>query len=58
MKGLFFGLITTEDMQKIRDGTQPEWIECDHCNGYGSSFKDSEKESQCTKCKGKGFVKR
>lgn len=31
--------------------------ECDHCNGFGSSFKDPEGVDTCTKCKGLGLVK-
>ena len=30
---------------------------CPHCNGYGSSLKDSEGTNTCTKCHGTGLVK-
>lgn len=32
--------------------------QCHHCNGYGSSLKDSVGVNQCTKCKGIGLVKK
>ena len=28
---------------------------CEHCNGYGSSFKD-EGEGRCSKCGGSGLI--
>jgi len=31
-------------------------VQCDHCNGYGSSFKESS--DKCTKCDGSGLVKK
>lgn len=30
--------------------------QCDHCNGYGSSFKDHG-DVRCSKCGGSGLVK-
>lgn len=32
--------------------------ECSWCNGYGSSLKDPEGVNTCTKCRGKGLVKK
>jgi len=32
------------------------YVECDHCNGYGSSLKDPEGVNKCTKCNGIGLV--
>ena len=32
------------------------YIECSHCNGYGSSLK--EESDRCTKCEGFGLVKK
>jgi len=41
------------------DFGMPEGMkECDHCNGYGSSLKDPLGVDVCTKCKGKGIVKK
>lgn len=34
------------------------YIECTHCNGYGSSLKDPEGVNKCTKCGGIGLVKK
>lgn len=34
------------------------YIECPHCNGYGSSFKDPEGVNRCSKCNGDGLVKK
>lgn len=31
------------------------YIQCSHCNGYGSSLK--EETDRCTKCGGLGLVK-
>jgi len=31
-----------------------DYIECDNCNGYGSSLNESA--PTCTKCAGKGVV--
>jgi len=31
-----------------------DYVECPHCNGYGSSFKESA--DRCTKCHGEGMV--
>ena len=31
-------------------------VQCDHCNGYGSSLKESN--DTCTKCGGSGLVKK
>mgnify|MGYP001331411893 FL=1 len=33
------------------------YIECDHCNGYGSSLKDPPGQNTCSKCGGYGIVK-
>jgi DnaJ-class molecular chaperone len=32
------------------------YVECPHCNGYGSSLKEDAK--QCTFCGGEGLVKK
>ena len=34
------------------------YIECDHCNGYGSSLKDPFGQNTCSKCGGYGVVKK
>lgn len=31
---------------------------CKHCNGYGSSFKDPVGVNVCSKCGGKGLLKK
>ena len=31
-------------------------VQCPHCNGYGSSFKDAEGVNKCTFCGGGGVV--
>ena len=31
------------------------YVECGHCNGYGSSLKEAS--DRCTKCSGTGLVK-
>jgi len=37
--------------------TPPDgFVECNHCNGYGSSLKDPEGVNTCTKCKGSGLM--
>jgi DnaJ-class molecular chaperone len=33
------------------------YIECPHCNGYGSSLKDPDGVDTCTKCNGWGVIK-
>jgi DnaJ-class molecular chaperone len=33
------------------------YIQCSHCNGYGSSLKDPEGVDKCTRCHGLGLVK-
>jgi len=33
-------------------------VQCSHCNGYGSSFKDPEGVRQCPVCHGIGLVKK
>lgn len=33
------------------------YIECPHCNGFGSSFKDPEDINVCTQCHGTGLVR-
>jgi len=45
-----------DEMDTIGRGTHPEFVECDHCNGYGSSLK--EESNSCTKCGGKGYLDR
>ena len=34
------------------------YVQCEHCNGYGSSFKDPVGVNQCTRCNGLGLVKK
>jgi len=31
--------------------------QCPHCNGYGSSLKDSDGVDTCTRCGGWGLIK-
>lgn len=33
------------------------YIECPHCNGYGSALKDPDGVDTCTMCDGWGLVK-
>ena len=33
-------------------------IQCPHCNGYGSSLKDSEAVNISTRCGGTGLIKK
>ena len=33
------------------------YIECEHCNGYGSSLQDPPGVDRCTVCGGSGLVK-
>jgi DNA-directed RNA polymerase subunit RPC12/RpoP len=32
------------------------YIQCPHCNGYGSSLKDPEGVNICTRCGGAGLI--
>jgi len=32
------------------------YVECNHCNGYGSSLKETS--DKCTKCGGAGLLKK
>ena len=34
------------------------YMQCPHCNGYGSSLKDPEGVNICTKCGGWGLIKK
>ena len=34
------------------------YVQCPHCNGYGSSLKDPVGVNQCTRCNGLGLVKK
>ena len=45
-------------MDAIFDPENSGYVECDHCNGYGSSLKDPEGVNKCTKCGGSGLVKK
>ena len=40
-----------EIFEKMND---PNWIQCPHCNGYGSSLK--EECETCSKCGGDGLI--
>ena len=47
-------------MSWIEDMFSPDfdekWEQCSHCNGYGSSLKESS--AKCTRCGGSGLIKR
>lgn len=51
-------LRTIDEFWMLKEGSHPHMIECDHCHGYGSSLKDPEHVGNCSKCGGKGYVKR
>jgi DnaJ-class molecular chaperone len=34
------------------------YMQCPHCNGYGSSLKDIEEVDICTRCGGSGLIKK
>lgn len=42
-------------MDILFDPAKHGYVECPHCNGYGSSLK--EKVDRCTKCGGRGLIK-
>jgi len=44
----------SDELEREDDG----YVECNHCNGYGSSLKDPEGVNKCTKCSGVGLVKK
>ena len=44
-------------MEIMMNPEEHGYKECDHCNGYGSSFKD-EGDERCSKCGGAGLVKK
>jgi hypothetical protein len=48
--------VDVDDFDAIEKGTHPEFVSCDHCNGYGSSLK--EEADRCTKCGGRGYIDR
>lgn len=43
-------------MDIMMDPAKYGYVVCEHCNGYGSSLKESA--DQCTKCGGLGLVKK
>lgn len=49
--------MTTKDLMEIYLNPEKHgYVECDHCNGYGSSLRESA--DRCTKCGGIGVVKK
>ena len=46
------------DFKIMLDPKKYGYVECDHCNGYGSSFKDPDGVDRCTKCGGSGLIKK
>lgn len=44
------------DMFDLATGNSTKYIECPHCNGYGSSLKESS--ARCTQCNGSGLIKK
>jgi DnaJ-class molecular chaperone len=49
-----------KEMNQFEIMMNPEkygFMQCKHCNGYGSSLKDPEGVNTCTKCGGSGLVK-
>jgi DnaJ-class molecular chaperone len=41
----------------MRDPQQHGYVQCPHCNGYGSSLKDPDGVDTCTMCDGWGLIK-
>jgi len=53
-------IITNEKPSMIDIMFNPKkygYISCNHCNGYGSSLKDSQGVNSCTICGGSGLIK-
>lgn len=48
---------TSSDFSEMEDKiSKGNLVECPHCNGYGSSFKDPEDQNTCRFCGGSGVV--
>jgi DnaJ-class molecular chaperone len=44
--------------EAMMDPDKHGYIQCDHCNGYGSSLKDPHHQDRCSKCGGSGLIKK
>jgi DnaJ-class molecular chaperone len=63
MKGVIMGWYGEADeicpnCKGNRASTKFGYMQCPHCNGYGSSLKDPEGVNICTRCGGSGLVKK
>lgn len=48
----------TNDFEIMRNPQEHGYVQCPHCNGYGSSLQDPDGVDTCTMCGGLGLIQK